>query len=207
VLPDGIRIDDALLPDVRVLWPELGESVPPQRAREACGDTWAHAVEGFLSPLATDELRDELGSIIDKLIVLPIGYDPRWFDVSARACAAQARSSVGLVHGIAHVLETPQWNHARLCATWLLPVLRFNAAHSDRMRTLLGDETLERIEEKATQLFEADAFEETRRALIEQWPQVLRNPSTRTNVVLVRPAHLRFFEELHVAPARDAAVQ
>ena len=100
-----VHVDPRLLPDVRVVWPELGASVPRERARVACGDAWAHALEGFLSPLASDELRRELAAVITTMLELPIAFDPRWFEASAIACAGQARSSVGLVHGIAHVLE------------------------------------------------------------------------------------------------------
>lgn len=207
-----VHIDEALVPDVRVLWPELGETVPAERARIACGDVWAHALEGFLSPLAKPELRSELASIIANMLDLPIGFHPDWFDVSARACAGQARSSVGLVHGIAHVLERQggmRWSHAGLCSTWLLPVMELNRTQSGRMQELLAEYDLswEAIRSKLSELFDERAFDEQRPALAEGWRNVLRDPSTRTNVVLVRPAHLQLLEEFHVRPPRTSAVQ
>ena len=55
-----IRVDKKYLPDARVAWPELAETVPAARARQACGDCWAHALEAFLSPLADEALRRKL---------------------------------------------------------------------------------------------------------------------------------------------------
>ncbi len=56
-----------LLPDARATWPELALSISEDRARDACGDVWAHAVEGFLSPLASDELRRQIAEVITDL--------------------------------------------------------------------------------------------------------------------------------------------
>jgi len=198
-----IRIDARYLPDQYLFWPELADSIDPVRAREACGDARAHALEGFLSPLAGDELRRELAALLGEMQSLPIANDPRWFSLSARACAGQARSSVGLVHGIAHVLESvlrarhpdAGWGHARLCSTFLWPVMEFNRQASDKWST-----TLRRyeVDEKAVlatarQLFDAGAYRQALAALPEQWTAVLRDPCTRTNSVLVRPASLDFF--------------
>jgi alcohol dehydrogenase class IV len=207
-----VHMAEELVPDVRVVWPELGETVPPERARIACGDAWAHALEGFLSPLAKDELRRDLAAVIVNMLALPIGYDPRWFEASALACAGQARSSVGLVHGIAHTLEqegAARWSHAGLCATWLLPVMELNLAQSDRMQALLDEYELplSAIAPKLDELFDADAFTDQREALVTQWKTVLRDPSTRTNVVLVRPAHLQFFQDFDVRAPRASALR
>ena len=207
-----VHVDDRLIPDVRVLWPELGASVPPERARVACGDAWAHALEGFLSPLAKDDLRHELAAVIMDMLALPLGFDPRWFEASARACAAQARSSVGLVHGIAHVLERDRavrWTHAGLCATWLLPVMEFNRTQSDRMETLFHQYRLPLpdVIRNCAELFDVDAFVEQRQVLADEWKTVLRDPSTRTNVALVRPAHLQFFQGFDVTAPFISAIQ
>ncbi len=100
-----IFVDPALVPDYACFWPELAETVPEELAKYACGDAWSHAIEGFLSPLADKMLQEDLSSVIRQMLELPLSNDPRWFEPSARACAGQARSSVGLVHGIAHTLE------------------------------------------------------------------------------------------------------
>jgi alcohol dehydrogenase class IV len=198
-----IRIDARYVPDHRVVWPELADTCDPTRIREACGDTWSHALEGFLSPLATDELLQELAALIREMLTLQLGNDARWFSASARACAGQARSSVGLVHGIAHVLEAPLrarhpgegWGHARLCSTFLWPVMEFNRKGSEKWST-----TLRRyeIDENAVigtvrELFDADRYRQAATLLPEHWTAVLRDPCTRTNSVLVRPASLDFF--------------
>jgi alcohol dehydrogenase class IV len=198
-----IRIDARYLPDQCVIWPELTATLDATRIREACGDSWSHALEGFLSPLAGDELRTELAALVREMLALPIANDPRWFSASARACAGQARSSVGLVHGIAHVLESvlrtrhpdAGWGHARLCSTFLWRVMEFNRQASDKWST-----TLRRyeVDEKAVlatvrQLFDAGAYRQALVVLPEQWTAVLRDPCTRTNSVLVRPASLDFF--------------
>jgi alcohol dehydrogenase class IV len=221
VLRDGdtkkIVVDDRYIPDVRVVWPELAATLPQERARVACGDAWAHALEGFLSPLASKALRAELAVVIKEMLELPIANDSRWFDVSARACSAQARSSVGLVHGIAHVLEMKapadappvRWGHAGLCSTWLWPVMTFNLAQSDVAARLLAEYELpwNAIVAKLIDLFDAPAFRAQRNAMSAEWRSVLRDPSTRTNVTLVRPASLQFFEEFDDSAARAAAVR
>ncbi len=207
-----VHMAEELVPDVCVVWPELGETVPAERARIACGDAWAHALEGFLSPLAKDDLRRDLAAVIVNMLALPIGFDPGWFEASALACAGQARSSVGLVHGIAHTLEregSARWSHAGLCSTWLLPVMKLNLAQSGRVQALLGEYglPLSAITAKLDELFDADAFTEQRAALVTQWKSVLRDPSTRTNVVLVRPAHLQFFQDFDVRAPRASALR
>lgn len=200
-----IHSNDAYLPDARVVWPELAASVPPNLARYACGDAWAHAVEGFLSPLATGELRCEIADLIGEMLALPLAADSRWFEASARACAAQARSSVGLVHGIAHVLEpilrteqpSAAWGHARLCATYLWPVLRLLHGASSKLTDLTQQYGIDltRIEATAQAAYSADDYDATLPALEANWKRVLRDPCTRTNCVLVRNDHLSFFTE------------
>jgi alcohol dehydrogenase class IV len=197
--------DDAYLPDVRVLWPGLAESVPPALARYAGGDAWAHAVEGFCSPLASGELRGEIVLLVGEMLALPLAADPRWYDVGARACAAQARSSVGLIHGIAHTLEPVlraehpdgEWGHARLCALYLWPTLRLMRRASTKADTLAEQYGLDlaAVEQRVVGLFEPEAFDATLPVLEGQWTRVLRDPCTRTSCFLARGEHLRFFTE------------
>jgi alcohol dehydrogenase class IV len=199
-----VCIDDGFLPDVRVVWPKLADNAPADLVRYACGDTWSHALEGFLCPLATDDLRVELAGILHELMTLPIGYDSRWFDVSARACAAQARSGVGLDHGIAHVLEpvlraahsTSGWGHARLCSAFLAPVLHLLVSVSDKTQGLVGAYGLDlaAIEAAARSVGSPDDYVACLPTLIECWPRVLRDPCTRTSCVVIRPGYLSYFQ-------------
>lgn len=198
-----IRRGPELLPDVRAIWGELAQSVPDPLALQACGDVWAHALEGFLSPLGSEETRGEAAEVLRDLLALPPGRDPRWFELGARACAVQARASVGLVHGIAHVLE-PQLRgeglaagHARLCATYLWPVLRLERRRSEKVDALLERHGLvaDQVEGVLQRLFEPEFYRQTLPALKESWQRILRDPCTRTNCVLVRADHLQHFLE------------
>lgn len=200
-----IAMGEEFLPYARAVWPELAATISNERARDACGDCWAHAVEGFLSPLASAELRSEIAALIREMLALPLAPDARWFEVSARAAAAQARSSVGLVHGIAHVIEGPmtaargaEWGHARLCATYLGPVVRFHRRAGTKVKSLFEEYGLDMtaIEQIADQLFDAEHYRPTLPALEEHWPAVLRDRCTRTNATLVRRDDLQFFLEL-----------
>jgi alcohol dehydrogenase class IV len=204
-----IAIGDDYLPDVTSLMPELLASIPDKLMLEACGDVWAHALEGFLSPLASEELRTELADLIGRLLKAEIARDVVWFDLSVQACAGQARSSVGLVHGIAHVLEgvlraeavsqgtLAGWSHARLCSISLWPVMRFNATQSDKFGELTRRFGIdgEAVIEKVREFFDEDLFARALAALEKSWRDVLRDSCTRTNSVLVRPAHLAFFTD------------
>ncbi len=200
-----IHIDDKYLPDLIVDWPTVAESIAPQRAKEACGDCWAHALEGFLSPLAAGDLRQELADTMDRMLALPLANDARWFELSRRACAGQARSSVGLVHGIAHTMEGPLtaaqpnagWHHARLCANYLLPVMSFNEQASGKWHKLLQEYKLKPAAIAAVlhALFERETYRSTLPLLEEHWRSVLRDRCTRTNCAFARADSLEFFQK------------
>lgn len=198
-----IRVDLRLRPDARAVWPELGASMSREQAEFGCGDCWAHALEGFLSPLASPELRKESAALLNRMLITPVANYAAWFELSAAACAVQARSSVGLVHGIAHTLEgvliadgAPEaWSHARLCSLYLWPVMTFNVQTSGKPRQLLeafgvaGDAVFAMLRS----LFHRAAYDATLPALKQHWITVLRDPCTRTNCALARPASLDFF--------------
>jgi alcohol dehydrogenase class IV len=204
-----IRVGEELIPDIRCLWPELADDLPEVLARHGCGDAWAHALEGFLSPLAGPELQVELAELLGEMALMPLSADPRWFELSARACAGQARSGVGLIHGIAHQLEAPLrsafpdagWGHAKLCSVFLLPVMSFNREHSDKWRRLAEQHDLdgETILGILLELHEPEAYAQALGFLDEHWMDVLRDPCSRTNSVLVRPASKSFFLERQFA--------
>jgi alcohol dehydrogenase class IV len=190
-----IRLDDAYLPHARAIWSELAATITPERARDACGDAWAHALEGFLSPIATPELRREAAAIMRAMLEAGVGNDPRWFELSARAANAQARSSVGLIHGIAHTLEPVLGRgHAELCATYMLPVLDFDR-RTGKVAALFAEHSLDEnaIIEAARALFVAERYRDALPVLETEWRTVLRDRCTRTNAALVRPVDLQFF--------------
>ena len=200
-----IGMGPQFLPDYRAVWPELALSIPPKTALYACGDSWSHALEGFLSPLANDAVREELAEVMRTLTTLPLGNDPRWFEASARACAGQAKASVGLVHGIAHTLEGllttsgyAGWGHARLCATYLYPVMAYNVSCNQKWPEMAAKYRLDTaaIDTILRQLFDADAYRAILPVLEAAWPKVIRDVSSRTNSALVRPAALDFFRKV-----------
>jgi alcohol dehydrogenase class IV len=198
-----IRVDRKYLPEHRVIWPELASSISPDQAKTGCGDCWAHALEGFLSPLAEATLRADLAGLMHQMLDLPLTNDARWFEMSARACAGQARSSVGLMHGIAHTLEGPlratvpdrRWGHAAIIATVFLPVLDFDQRTSTRCGELVRefDLGIAAIAAVGRSLFDRETYDRLRPAIGEYWPRILRDPCTRTNCALVRPAHVDHF--------------
>ena len=201
-----ICINPSARPDAVVCWPELAASVPANRQREACGDCWSHALEGFLSPLASPDLREALAAVMRRMLSLPLSLDPQWFELSALACAGQAMASVGLVHGIAHALESPlceqqperNWHHAKLCSTFLLPAMRLNQAGSEKWNQLMTAYQLPEKEIWLTlrALFEPESFRAALPVLRREWSAVLRDPCSRTNSVLVRPDWLERLEQL-----------
>ncbi len=191
-----IEVGDRFLPDAICWNEEFLASVPGSLARWACGDSWAHALEGFLSPLANEEIRQALAGVMRTMLSLPIARDIRWFEASAIACAGQSRSSVGLIHGMAHVLEpflaekqtVGPWGHARLCSALLAPVMRFNLAASSKPAELLSRHGLEIDRVMSTADLLAEPIGPLVGPIRSLWTQILRDPCTRTNSVLVRPS-------------------
>ncbi len=195
-----VRRGPELVPDLIVTHPAFAESLSVERQRHACGDAWAHALEGFLSPLGTDESRADLAGILRRMLSMPLAYSPHWFEVSALACAGQSATSVGVVHGIAHTLEgLVPGGHARLCSLFLLPAMTFNMARSNRWELLarygLSDHAIMAV---LRGLFDPEAYAASLRALRESWTAVLREPCSRTNAALVRQADIEFFESFRI---------
>ncbi len=199
------RKDDGYLPDARVEWPELAMDLPASLVRYACGDTWAHALEAFLSPLANEALHQEASAILADLLTLPLANDPRWFAASVRACVAQSNASVGLVHGIAHTLEPVLleeqdvygWGHARLCSTFLWPVLALEQSASPKPRDYAERYSVDlpAVTARARDLFDERDYDAALPTLEATWSKVLRDPCTRTNCMVVKGEHLAFFTE------------
>lgn len=194
-------------PDYRATLPEALDSLADQDIAWSVGDALTHAVEGVLSPLASATLREDLVAVLRDMLQLGISRDPAWFELSAVASAGQAQASVGLVHGLAHVLEAPVRaalatsdvqmvvGHARLCAGFLAPVLRYNLARSDKAATHFKAAWIDQ-----NALFSlANTLSTPALNLPLDWPslieqhknQILRDVCTRTNVATVRPGTLK----------------
>ncbi len=198
-----VRMEPGLLPDARAVLPTLADGLPARLARFGCGDAWSHALEGALSPLGDESVAADGAALMADMLTAGLTPSPQWFDLSARACALQARASVGLVHGIAHTLEGPLradepnfgWGHARLCATFCWPVLHLNAHINDKWARLAQTHRLDRAAVEATllALFEPAAYDRALPRLETLWTRVLRDPLSRTNSALVRRGHLAHF--------------
>lgn len=198
-----IHVGPEYAPDARAYLPETLQTLTPEEVLWSCGDALTHAVEGLLSPLATEALRADLADVITKMLTLGAVADPAWFELSARASFGQSQASVGAVHGLAHVLEGACFQakqgrnypgHTRLCAAFLAPVLRYNLAASSKAAERLAAQGLDaaRLLEFADHLSgpALDARIDWETVITDNWKAILRDPCTRTNVALVRPAAL-----------------
>jgi alcohol dehydrogenase class IV len=195
------QVDQSLLPDARAVLPGLVFSIPAERARWGMGDAWSHALEGFLSPLATADVRAQCADLIkNELLSAQLKSGPEWFELSARACSLQARSGVGLIHAIAHVLEPRLQNfgHARLCSLFLWPVFKFNIERGPKVGQLLGQFAIDSAQLAQTfqQLFSADEYREVVPALRAHWSEIIRHPLARINSTLVRADAITWFDEV-----------
>lgn len=202
----AIFVGGEYLPDVRSVWPAIIEQIPSEFIVSACGDVWSHALEGFLSPVGTDESRSELADVIKGIMALSIGKDAAWFEFSARACAGQAAASVGLVHGIAHTLEGvlkvshPERaiGHAALCSLFLWPVLSLNIKQSVKINEQFNAAGIDgaKVIEIVQSFYDGALFRELLPILEEYWRTILRDSSTRTNSVLIRPGYIEYFKTM-----------
>ena len=199
---DGVKeiaIDDAFLPDARVVWPEPSATAPTALRRAGAGDVWAHTLEALISPLAGDSIREDAAALVHELLPLTPGgeHATTWLDLSARACALQSRASVGLAHGIAHQLEG-SWHRSCACGRRRTaerlrrsPLRRRRAGKMSPLRTSSTPSgSLRGLPRPGRP---RRPLGDTRTALSEYWRAILRDPMTRTNGFLVRPAHLDAF--------------
>ena len=106
-------VDDAMLPEIAMLYPALTVTVPAHVTADTGMDVLTHAVEAYASPAASD-FTDTLAK---KAFALVLEYLPRAFrdgqDCEAReklhsaACMAGMafnNATLGLCHGIAHAM-------------------------------------------------------------------------------------------------------
>ncbi len=201
-----IKIGKELVPDKFLHCPELFKSIPDNLALWASGDAFSHALEAFLSPLATQELQEQASQSVQAMLKLGLKKDPAWAELSRKACKEQAQASVGLIHGFAHTLETPlrtqnptkSWGHAKICSLFLYPVFRFNLKNSSKLETLTAkfQIDLNEVESFSKSLFNIEEYEECIPLIEKHWNFILRDMCTRTNSALVRASHLSFFTEI-----------
>ncbi|MCH2109942.1 MAG: iron-containing alcohol dehydrogenase [Polyangiaceae bacterium] len=196
-------VDDAFIPDAWVILPDLVKALPEHLAHYGCGDAWSHVLEGALSPLASEELRNEGALLIKEMLTTKLSKDIAWFELSARACRLQSSSSVGLIHGIAHALEPTLrkahpddgWGHAKLCSILILPVMKLCQQSSSKWSDFAKAQSIDQQQAEGvwTSLFDQEAFQQLLPHLEANWLSVLRNPLTRTNHAMVRRKDIQFF--------------
>lgn len=190
-----IDMDDALLPDVRVVWSTPAASAPEALRRAGAGDVWAHTLEALISPLAGAAVREEAVELVRAL--LPLDPDGRhaiaWLDLSAQACALQARAGVGLAHAIAHQLEAPLGiGHARVVTAALPDVFALAIEEAPRWREVESAHELDpvRIATRIRGLVDEQDLAAVRAAIPAHRRAILADPLARMNGFLVKRSHL-----------------
>ena len=150
-------VDEALLPDIAVLDPELTCSLPPHITADTGMDVLTHAIEAYVCNEAnsfSDALAEKAAKIVHKFLLKaylsPGDLEARreLHIASCMAGAAFSHSRLGICHSMAHALGG--WTHiphGRANAILLPYVMSFNAGCET---TLTG--TAERYAELAAAL-------------------------------------------------------
>jgi len=130
--------DYELVPDVAIIDPNLTMSVPPHVTADTGLDVLAHALESFVSVVASD-YTDPLALRAMRLVFeyLPKAYTDgsdalareKMHNASTIAGLAFTNAFLGVNHCLAHILgATFHIPHGRANALVMIPVIRFNAA-------------------------------------------------------------------------------
>jgi acetaldehyde dehydrogenase/alcohol dehydrogenase len=137
--------DYAMTPHIAIVDPNLTLSVPPSVTADTGLDVLAHALEAYVSVLASD-YTDPLAL---KAIQLVFKYLPEAFrnggnlharekmhNASTIAGMAFTNAFLGINHGLAHILgATFHISHGRANALVMIPVIRHNAALPKKFAT------------------------------------------------------------------------
>ncbi|WP_304511584.1 iron-containing alcohol dehydrogenase [Desulfobacula sp.] len=191
------------LPDVRGIWEELSGSLSNELIKFGSGDVWAHALEGFFSPLASESVLNLLSQLIKTLESLPVENNPIWYEYSAEASWLQSMSGVGFIHGISHILEGVikendqklNIGHAQLCSIYLWPVFSLNIALSPKIEKLAFKYNLNLfgIMDVLKTFYDDELYDNLMPAFEKNFKSILRDPCTRINSALIRPDVLSYF--------------
>jgi len=130
--------DYALTPDVAIVDPNLTLSTPPSVTADTGMDVLAHALESYVSVMASD-YTDPLALRAIQLVFqyLPLAYKDgasalareKVHNASTIAGMAFTNAMLGVNHCLAHILgATFGIPHGRANALVMIPVIRFNAA-------------------------------------------------------------------------------
>jgi alcohol dehydrogenase class IV len=125
-----------LLPDVVILDPKLLCSLPIKVKLDSLVDVLAHAIEGYVSPFAS-EMSKDMSTLA--LILVKNNFDEYLNENSLKSIHAiqRAASYAGLVqnaaipglgHALAHALSGWGVPHGFGCAVAILPSIRYNAS-------------------------------------------------------------------------------
>ncbi len=130
--------DYALTPDVAIIDPNLTLSVPAAVTADTGMDVLSHALESYVSVMASD-YTDPLAIRAIQLVFehLPVAYKDganllareKMHNASTIAGLAFTNAMLGVNHCLAHILgATFHIAHGRANAAVMIPVIRFNAA-------------------------------------------------------------------------------
>ncbi len=137
------HVSKMLVPDVSLIDPEVTLTMPDKVTIDTALDTLVHAIESYVSPLATFMTEPRSLSAIDtvvKFLPMLIGdfdnleYRSELSRASLEAGIAFSNASLGLVHAIAHSVGGyfVELEHGELNGTFLKHVVAYNYTATDK---------------------------------------------------------------------------
>lgn len=132
-----VIVDYGLTPNVALLIPDFLQDIPKSLLIDATYDALTHAIESYVSIMDCKEADEFALSAIKQIIDnLPIAVNENTMEskanllyASADAAKSLSNKFVGITHSLAHQLGA-QYHvpHGRANASYLVPVMEFNAA-------------------------------------------------------------------------------